>query len=121
MKKLLALLTITAMIATTAIAQETKDKHAKKDHSEWDKKVKDELKLTDDQAAKYDALSQEYKPRFDAIMNDASLSKEAQKEQKMALKKEKEAKLMEFLTPEQQTKYKELVEKKKKDMGKAKA
>jgi hypothetical protein len=29
------------------------------------------------------------------------------------LKKEKEAKLFEFITPEQQTKYKELVDKKK--------
>src|SRR5688500_16022601 len=115
MKKLLALLTITAMMATTAIAQETKDKDAKKDHSEWDKKVKDELKLTDDQAAKYDALSQAYKPRFDALMNDASRRKGAQKEEKMALKKEKEAKLMEFLTPEQLPAYKELIEKKKKD------
>ena len=34
----------------------------------------------------------------------------------MALKKEKETKMMEFLTAEQQTKYKELMEKKKKDM-----
>ena len=38
----------------------------------------------------------------------------------MELKKEKEAKLFEFLTPEQQTKYKELIEAKKKEMEKAK-
>jgi Spy/CpxP family protein refolding chaperone len=120
MKKLLGLLTIAALFATTAIAQEHKDKDAKKDHSEWDRKIKEELKLTDDQAAKYDALAEEYKPRFDAIMNNTSLSKEAQKEQKMALKKEKQAKLMEFLTPEQQTKYKEMMDKKKKDMHKSK-
>jgi Spy/CpxP family protein refolding chaperone len=31
----------------------------------------------------------------------------------MALKKEKETKFLEFITPEQQAKYKELVEKKK--------
>jgi Spy/CpxP family protein refolding chaperone len=45
---------------------------------------------------------------------DASLTDDARKEKKMALKKEKEAKLAEFLTPEQQAKYKELVEKKMK-------
>lgn len=36
----------------------------------------------------------------------------------MALKKEKEAKLFEFLTPDQQSKYRELIEKKKKEMDK---
>jgi Spy/CpxP family protein refolding chaperone len=35
----------------------------------------------------------------------------------MALKKEKEAKLNEILTAEQQTKYKEMMEKKKKEMS----
>ena len=39
-------------------------------------------------------------------------------ERKMALKKEKEAKLFEFLTPEQQNKYRELIEQKKKEMEK---
>ena len=36
----------------------------------------------------------------------------------MALKKEKEAKLFEFLTPDQQNKYRELIEQKKKEMEK---
>ena len=48
-------------------------------------------------------------------MQDASLTKDVQKERKMALKKEREAKLFEFLTPEQQTRYRELVDKKMKD------
>ena len=85
---------------------------------QWEKKIKDELKLTPEQVQKYDALNSEYNPKFDAIMNDASLTKDAQKEKKMALKKEKEAKMNEFLTPEQQTKYRELVDKKKKEMEK---
>ena len=42
---------------------------------------------------------------MDALAQDASLSMDAQKEKKMALKKEKEGKLFEFLTPEQQQKY----------------
>ena len=49
-------------------------------------------------------------------MDATTTDKEALKEKKMALKKEKEAKLLAILTAEQQTKYKELIEKKKKEM-----
>jgi hypothetical protein len=109
---------ITAMVSTVAIAQDqAQDQKVKQqDRTEWEKKIKDELKLTADQTTKYDALSKEYNDKIDALMADASLAKDAQKEKKMALKKEKETKLMEFLTAEQQTKYKEIMEKKKKDM-----
>ena len=118
MKKILLCLVITAMVSTAAIAQDqVQDQKAKQqDRTEWEKKIKDELKLTADQTTKFDALSKEYNDKIDALMGDASLSKDAQKEKKMALKKEKEAKMAEFLTAEQQAKYKELMEKKKKDM-----
>ena len=105
---------ITALVSSVAIAQDQKD--VKQQRAEWDKKLKDELKLTPDQTVKYDALSKEYGDKMDALSSDASLSKEAQKEKKMALKKEKEAKMMEFLTAEQQAKYKEIMDKKKKEM-----
>lgn len=112
---------MTAAVSSSAMAQEQKDakpaKEVKKDHAEWDKTVKEELKLTDEQTVKYDALSAEYKGKIDAVMQDASLAKEAQKEKKMALKKEKQAKLYEFLTPEQQAKYQELIDKKTKEMA----
>ena len=114
MKKFLLCLVITAMVSTAALAQDQKD--VKQDRTEWEKKIKDELKLTADQATKFDALSKEYNDKIDALMSDASLTKEAQKEKKMALKKEKEGKLMEFLTAEQQAKYKEIMDKKKKEM-----
>ena len=116
MKKFWVLLIVAAFASFSVAAQETKD--YKQDRTEWEKKIKDELKLTPEQVQKYDALNSEYNPKFDAIMNDASLTKDAQKEKKMALKKEKEAKMNEFLTPEQQTKYRELVDKKKKEMEK---
>ena len=115
MKKVLLSLLITAFVSTVTLAQDQKD--PKQDRTEWEKKIKDELKLTADQAAKYDALNKEYNEKMDALTSDASLTKEAQKEKKMALKKEKEAKLMEFLTAEQQAKYKEIIEKKKKEMA----
>jgi hypothetical protein len=109
MKKLLLLLAITGLFATSSFAQD-KTKDMQKEKAEWDKKIKEELKLNADQIAKYDALNKEYSDKMSVIGNDASLTKDAQKEKKMALKKEKEAKLFEFLTPEQQTKYKELKE-----------
>jgi hypothetical protein len=115
MKKLLLLLTVTAIVATSAVAQEAKD--PKKDKAEWEQKIKTELQLTDEQVVKYDAVNKEFEPKFDAIAQDANLSKEAQKEKKMALKKEKEAKYFEFFTPEQQDKYKAIIEKKKKEMA----
>ena len=107
------MLTITAFVATAAVAQDQTQTQMKQNHAEWEKKMKDELKLTVDQTTKYDALSKEYKDKMDALQSDATLTKEAQKEKKMALKKEKETKLFEFLTPEQQTKYKSLMERKK--------
>lgn len=122
MKKLLLFVFMTSALATTAVAQQQSDvkpvkdvKEVKKDQADWDKTVKDELKLTDEQTQKYDALSAEYKTKIDAVLQDASLTKEVQKEKKMALKKEKQARLYEFLTPEQQTKYQELVDKKMKE------
>ena len=106
-----------AFVSTAAIAQ-LEQKDYKKAQEEWDKKVKEDLKLTDEQVTKYDALNKEYNDKISAVAQDANLSKEVQKERKMALKKEKEAKLFEFLTPEQQNKYRELVDKKKKEMEK---
>ena len=118
MKKVMFLMVAFSLVGTAAMAQ-LEQKDYKKSHEEWEKKVKEELKLTNDQVVKYDALSKEYGEKMSAIAQDASLSKDAQKEKKMALKKEKETKLFEFLTPEQQTTYKELIEKKKKEMEKS--
>lgn len=82
----------------------------KQDRAAWEKKFKEDLKLTAEQSEKYDALSKEYGEKFEAIAKDASLDESAQKEKKMNLKKEKEAKFLELLTADQQAKYKELRE-----------
>ncbi|MEO6001079.1 MAG: hypothetical protein ABIN89_29790 [Chitinophagaceae bacterium] len=115
MKKLLLLLIITASVTTYAVAQEQKD--AKTDRTEWQKKLTDELKFTPEQTEKFNGINKEYNEKIDAVMADASANQDTQKEKKMALKKEKEAKIIEFLTPEQQTKYKELMDKKMKEMS----
>jgi len=118
MKKVFFLMVAFAFVGTSAMAQLEQKDH-KKSQEEWNKKVKEDLKLTTDQVAKYDALNKEYSEKMSAVAQDASLSKETQKERKMALKKEKEAKLFEFLTPDQQNKYRELIEQKKKEMEKS--
>ena len=117
MKKTFLLLIAAAMVSTATLAQLEQKKDYSKERTEWENKVKTELKLSNDQIAKFDALNKEYNEKIELIALDANLSKEEQKEKKMALKKEKEGKLNEILTPEQQTKYKELMEKKKKEMS----
>lgn len=119
MKKLMLLALSACFMTAIAVAQETKEaKQA--DQKEWDNKVKTELKLTQDQIVKYDAVSKEFGEKMEALKKDASVTPEAQKEKKMELRKEKQAKLFEFFTPEQQTKYLEMVEKKMKEMKAAK-
>jgi len=133
MKKLLPLIVFAAIMATSAVAQdqkqtpqtppaqkpavqEQKDVKAAQDqkqaitpqdHAAMMKKLKENLNLTDEQSQKFDALSKDFSDKMDAIAKDATLTPDAQKEKKMALKKDKEAKLLEILTPEQQAKYKE--------------
>ena len=118
MKKVFFLIVAFAFVGTAAMAQ-LEQKDYKKSQEEWNKKVKEDLKLTSDQVVKYDALNKEYGEKMSAVAQDATLSKETQKERKMALKKEKEAKLFEFLNPDQQNKYRELVDQKKKEMEKS--
>ena len=110
MKKLLLLALSACFMSAVVVAQETKQY----DPKEWDNKVKTEIKLTQDQVVKYDAVSKEFGDKIDALKKDASLTPEAQKTRKMELKKEKQAKLFEFFTPEQQTKYTDMVVEKKK-------
>jgi hypothetical protein len=115
MKKLLVLMLFAGILSSPVMAQENKDKDKQKDHSEWQQKIKDELKLSADQVSKWDALNKEYKEKMDAAAQTPGLDKDAQKAKKMELKKEKEAKFMELLSAEQQAKYKEMIEKKKKE------
>ncbi len=132
MKKVFVLFAMMAILSVGAFAQnqpaqdpqkaaQQDPQKAAQEKAEWDWTVKAELKLTPDQVQKYDAVSKEFGDKIDALKADASLNDDAKKEKKMALKKEKEAKLAEFLTPEQQAKYKELVEKKMKKAETAKS
>src|SRR5207248_2579385 len=132
MKKLVPLVLVAALVTGSAIAQDQKQtpqtpgqkpavqqeqKDVKpaqdqktvtmQDRAAWEKKFKEDLKLTDEQSQKFDALNKEYSEKFDAVAKDATLTADAQKTKKMDLKKEREGKLLDILTPEQQAKYKE--------------
>ncbi len=116
MKKLFVMFAMMAIVSATAVAQDQaqQDPQKAKEKTEWENKVKAELKMTADQSAKFDALGKEFAPKIDAIKNDASLSDDARKEKKMALKKEKETRLAEFLSADQMATYRRLMEEKMK-------
>lgn len=101
------------------VVKETDEKaYMAKQAQEWENLLKTELKLTEEQLTKIAAINKDFTEKKEALMKDASLTDEARKEKKMALKKDKEAKFTEVLTPEQQTRYKELVEAKSKEAPK---
>lgn len=121
MKKIVMSMLMLATVTGTVVARDNSGSSTSKSYAQtqddWEKKLRDDLKLTPDQAPKYDAVTKEFKTKIEALKQDATLTKEAMKEKKMTLMKEKETRLFEFLTPEQQAKYKEWIDKKKKDDG----
>lgn len=130
MKKIMLFAVITSASVCTAYAQGQKTNqtppqtvkevdqksYEAKQAGDWDNLLKTELKLTDEQSTKIAVINNEFNQKKQAIVNDASLSDDAKKEKKEALKKEREAKFAEVLTPEQQTKYKQLTDAKMKAM-----
>jgi N-methylhydantoinase B/oxoprolinase/acetone carboxylase alpha subunit len=116
MKKIMFFLFMVTFISTAVFAQ-MDQKDYTKNRSEWEKKLREELKLNSEQSVKYDAINKEYNEKIDALLKDETLNKNDLKAKIAALKKEKEAKLFEVFTPEQQAKYKEIAEKKRKEMS----
>ena len=107
MKKLLPLIVFAAIMATSAVAQDQKQtpqtptpgqpavaqKDAKaaqdqkgvataQDHAAMMKKLKEDLKLTDEQSQKFDALSKDFTDKISAIEKDATLTPDAQKKKR---------------------------------------
>jgi Spy/CpxP family protein refolding chaperone len=118
MKKFFLLAIVAIVSASVAIAQEQKTAEVKTDKQtdqkaqpsrseEIDKMITAELKLTEAQLEKYNALKKEFSEKKEAIAKDASLSNDVKKEKKGALMKEKETMFLSLLTPEQQAKYTE--------------
>ena len=103
------------MFCLPAFSQENKDKDRQKEYAEWQQKIKDDLKLSDDQVGKWNALDAEYKDKMNATMQATNLDKDAQKAKMIELRKEKHTKFLELLSADQQAKYNEIIEKKKRE------
>ncbi|HTM93628.1 MAG TPA: hypothetical protein VL095_14505 [Flavisolibacter sp.] len=102
------------------VVKETDQKsYEAKQATEWENRLKTELKLTDEQLTKIAIVNKDFADKKEAVLKDATLTDDARKEKKEALKKEKESKFFEILTPEQQMKYKQMTEEKMKQMKEA--
>ena len=153
-------------LSTSPLNKDTKEqnKEVKKDTTDWETKVIEELKLTDSQKEKLDLLNKEFNKKIkalklsdeigkeegkeliepakvikaedkekaeavnvsveitkeemeknEAIKQSGEMSNEGESEKMKELKKEKEVAFMKLLTPEQQAKYKEMLEKMNKE------
>lgn len=67
-----------------------------------------QLGLSEDQKTQIKAINESYRPQFDALRDDASLTKEQRREKLQALQKERVGKVDAVLTPEQRTKAQEM-------------
>lgn len=112
MKKLLITLFIAGAFTTAANAQQAKN-DPNEERIETEKQIRDELKLTHQQTPVYFSLNKEYYNKLTAVQKDQSLSITAKREKENELKKEKEAKMMDLLNPEQEVRYKEIIDRQK--------
>ena len=71
-------------------------------------KMQDQLNLTADQKSQMKTLHQDMKQQREGIMNDQSLTADQKKEKMKDLRKSQSEKMNTILTPDQQTKMKEL-------------
>ncbi|MCX6895622.1 MAG: hypothetical protein NTZ16_09035 [Verrucomicrobia bacterium] len=78
------------------------------DMKERGAKMAEELGLNEEQKAKMAEVMKEFGPKYKAIGDDASLSKEDKMAKMKALSDERKAKIKEFLTPEQIEKLQKL-------------
>ena len=72
------------------------------------KKMAKELDLTADQQAKIEAIHKQSRDAMRALHDDTTLSEEQKREKSKALRKSSEEQVHALLSPEQQTKAKEL-------------
>ena len=78
-------------------------------------KIKEKLGLNDDQAAKFKVITDTYKGKMQALRTDASSTADraAMKQQVKILRASEQSEIKALLTPDQYTKYQEMVEARK--------
>ncbi len=106
MKNVKTLLAVFAMAASTLglHAQENPAgrKGANKEHHQ---QLKEDLKLSDEQAEAWSAVHKEYRPKIKAIRSEEGMSQEEKRAKGKALKAEMDAKLKSILSAEQAEKW----------------
>ncbi|MDH7462428.1 hypothetical protein QEG73_14105 [Chitinophagaceae bacterium 26-R-25] len=102
MKKLFAIAALSIGFAVAASAQDSTATTHKRD------KAKSELNLTKEQQTQIKSMHAEYKQKYAALKADSSLTADQRKQQYKALHQEQQNKMNTILTPEQQSKLKEM-------------
>lgn len=106
MKNLKTLLAIFAMAMSVVglQAQENPEgrKGAMKEHHQ---QLTEDLKLSEEQSAAWNAVHKEYRPKIKAIRSEEGLSKEQKKEKAKVIKSEMDTKLKAILSAEQAAKW----------------
>ncbi len=101
--------------SNVSVENETDKKAAQAQRvKEWQNMLVTELKLTDEQQKKIAELDQSVGERAKAIASTVSLTEEEKKEKSMSLRKERNTQFIALLTTEQEAKYKEIIDAKKK-------
>ena len=108
---LLALLVIGASMLVLQAASAAEVRNSGVDLADRLDKAKGELKLSSEQVAKIDAIRNEARTHRQAVLADKSLSQEVKRQRILENAKSTHEKVMNVLTPEQRTKWNEMVKK----------
>ena len=93
------------------VVKETEQKSdVAKQAQNWQNLLVTELKLTDEQVKKIADMDKAFGDRRVAITKNTELTDEEKTERKAALLKARDRQFLQLLTPDQQARYKELVE-----------
>lgn len=103
MKKIIACLLFAGTFVLTAAAQNTSAKKAHKHHHHNWMAMK-ELNLSDNQKQNLKANNKNYKMQLSALNKNENITVKEARDQRYALRKDRQAKMMGILTPDQQNK-----------------
>ena len=107
MKKLLAIGLFLTSFATMSYAQDAPARTKQETKKEERKKEMAALNLSSDQKKQMKELNKDFKDKAHAIKDNQSLSRKEKKQQIVALTEERSDKMNAFLTPDQQSTFKE--------------
>lgn len=113
MKKVLFTLFVLAFVSVSVFAQGPQQGRQQDRRFTLPK----ELNLTEEQQKKVDVVNADFKTKFEEVRKQSDLSREDRRSKMKDINEKYDAAIKEILTPEQQTKLKEMREKRQKEMG----